>query len=91
MHRDLVGSDGLQETPHRCIKTIHFQIGNINNEGRFLYKNRQSGPWCGRPALESYNVVSTSEAIKTLILMYEKFRYHKVYKHGTFKRLFEQI
>ena len=30
-------------------KTVHFQIDNVDNEGRFLYKIRHSGPWCGAP------------------------------------------
>ena len=32
--------------PHGCIKTIYFLKSNIDNEGRFLYKIRRSGPWC---------------------------------------------
>ena len=40
--------------PHECIKTVRFQIDNVDNEGRFLYKIRHSGSWCAMPSsLES--------------------------------------
>ena len=51
MHSDFLGSDGqLARDPHGCIKTIYFKIGKIDNEGRFLYKIRRSGPWCAAAA-----------------------------------------
>ena len=42
----LFGVWWISRDPHGCIKTIQFQIGNIDNEGRFLYKIYRAGPWC---------------------------------------------
>ena len=47
MHHDFLGSVGLQETHMDALKSFNFQIGNIDNERRFLYKIRHSGPLCG--------------------------------------------
>ena len=30
-----------------ALKSFNFQLGNIDNEGRFLYKICPSGSWCG--------------------------------------------
>jgi hypothetical protein len=30
-----------------ALKPFNSKIGNIDNEVRFLYKIRRSGPWCG--------------------------------------------
>ena len=47
MQYDFLGSVSLQETHMDALKSFNFQIVNIDNEGRFLYKIRQSGPLCG--------------------------------------------
>ena len=46
MYCDFLGSYGLQETHMDALKYVQFQIGNIDSEGRFLYKIRHSGPKC---------------------------------------------
>ena len=56
MHYDFLGSAGLQETHMDALKTFDFQIGNVDNEGGFLYKIRNPCPLCGLSAAILFNI-----------------------------------
>ena len=46
-----------------ALKQFNSQIGNIDNEGRFLYKIRHSGPWCAAPPPPSLTYLKLAKTL----------------------------